>query len=75
MSEAKFAITRLNGTNWQTWKVRIEMMLQREDLWEVVQDAVPEVTARDDEWVKADRKAKATIILAIEDNQLPLVKK
>lgn len=72
MSDAKFAITKLNGTNWQTWKVRIEMLLQREDLWRIVEEDVPE--DEDDEWVKADRKAKATIILSIDDNQLPIVK-
>lgn len=74
MSDAKFAITKLNGTNWQTWKVRIEMLLQREDLWHVVEEPVPADYLLDDEWVKADRRAKATIILSIDDNQLPIVK-
>lgn len=37
-----------------------------------MEEDVPE--DEDDEWVKDDRKAKATIILSIDDNQLPIVK-
>lgn len=74
MSEAKFSIAKLNGCNWQTWKVRVEMLLARDDLWGIVEDALPDEAGRTEEWKKNDRKAKATIILLLEDSQLSLVK-
>lgn len=73
MSEAKFSIAKLNGSNWQTWKVRVEMLLSRDDLWNIVENALPEEANRTEEWKKNDRKAKATIILLLEDSQLSLV--
>ncbi|XP_058446013.1 uncharacterized protein LOC131427106 [Malaya genurostris] len=75
MSDAKFAIPKLSGTNWQTWKVRLEMLLYRENLWSVVSDDLPEEEERDEQWLSDDRKAKATIVLLLEDSQLPLVKR
>uniref|UniRef100_A0A182PX86 DUF4219 domain-containing protein n=1 Tax=Anopheles epiroticus TaxID=199890 RepID=A0A182PX86_9DIPT len=74
MGDLKFAIEKLHGSNWQTWSVRIEMLLTRDDLWEVVEQDVPDEAARTAAWKAKDRKAKATIILLIEDSQLPLVK-
>lgn len=74
MSETKFSIAKLNGSNWQTWKVRVEMLLAREDLWSIVEDPLPDEDERDDDWKKSDKRAKATIILLIEDSQLSLVK-
>lgn len=74
MVDARFSIPKLNGQNWQTWKVRVEMLLCREDLWYVVEDGVPDEDDRSDNWKKDDRKAKATIVLLLDDCQLPLVK-
>lgn len=76
MADAKFAIPKLNGTNWQTWKIRLESLLSREDLWRVIAEDIPEPDEDDldDEWESADRKARATIVLLLEDSQLPLVK-
>lgn len=70
----KFAIQKLNGRNWQTWNIRIEALLSREDMWSVVTDAIPVGDARKPEWVAQDRKARSTILLLIEDNQFPIVK-
>ena len=51
------------------------MLLSREDLWHIVNDPVPtEEEDRDEDWCSDDRKAKATIVLLLEDSQLPLVK-
>lgn len=74
MADSRFAFAKLNGTNWQTWKVRVEMLLQREDLWTVVSEPFPLEEGRDDEWRNADRKAKATLVLLLEDSQLSLIK-
>lgn len=74
MSDQKFGVPKLSGTNWQTWKIRLESLLAREDLWEVIADEIPEEEDRDAAWKSADRKARATIVLLLEDSQLPLVK-
>lgn len=67
-------IPKLNGTNWATWKIRVESCLCREDLWEVVVNNPPEECDRTAKWKLSDRKAKATLVLLLEDSQLPLVK-
>lgn len=36
MFDARFVISKLSGLNWQTWKIRLEMLLCRENLWSVV---------------------------------------
>nr|XP_029712501.1 uncharacterized protein LOC115257203 [Aedes albopictus] len=78
MSDAKFQIPKLNGTNWQTWCVRVEKLLCREDLWRVIEDDAPDADEVDEdefaEWKATDRKARVTLVLLLEDSQLALVK-
>lgn len=68
----KFAISKLGNSNYASWKFQIEMFLIREDLWHVVADVKPEPVT--DAWVKADRKARATLGLCIEESQYVLIK-
>lgn len=68
----KFAIAKLGNNNYASWKFQIEMFLIREDLWHVVEDAKPEPVS--DAWRKADRKARATLGLCIEESQYVLIK-
>lgn len=71
MSE-KYIMPRLGNDNYQTWKLRMTMLLKREELWHTIGDAKPEpVTAV---WTNQDQKALATIVLFLEDGQLSLVK-
>ena len=70
----KFAIPKLNGRNWQTWSIRVEALLSREDLCSVVEDAIPAASARSTDWIAQDRKARSTMLLLLEDNQFPIVK-
>lgn len=71
MSE-KYIMPRLGNDNYQTWKLRMTMMLKREELWHTVGDAQPQpVTAA---WTNQDQKALATIVLFVDDGQLSLVK-
>ena len=70
----KFAIQKLNGRNWQTWSIRVEALLSREDLWSVVTDVIPAEKDRKSEWIVQDRKARSTMLLLLEDNQFPIVK-
>lgn len=69
---AKFSFPRLSNTNWNVWKFRMEMLLTREDLFHVIDEAKPEPVTP--QWTKEDKKARATIGVAIEDNQLGLIK-
>lgn len=68
----KFAISKLGNTNYASWKFQMEMFLIREDLWHVVADAKPEPVT--DAWNKADRKARATLGLCIDESQYVLIK-
>lgn len=52
----------------------MEMLLAREDLWYVVEAELPDEENRTEQWKKDDRKAKATIVLLLENSQLSLVK-
>lgn len=50
------------------------MRLAREDLWYVVEAELPDEENHTEQWKKDDRKAKATIVLLLENSQLSLVK-
>lgn len=64
----KISITKLNGTNYQIWKFKVKLLLMREDVWDIVTNAMPENP--DAAWCKRDGKAMAWIGLLLEDNQL-----
>lgn len=72
MADTKFSITKLNNTNFQVWKCKVELLLIKEDLWHTIGTARP--TAPDEKWLKADRQARATIGLLVEDDQLRHIK-
>ena len=66
-------ITKLNNQNYQTWKFKIELLLTKEDLWDTISEDSPNPTTT--AWQLNDRKARATIGLLVEDNQLNLIRK
>ena len=70
---ATLRITKLNNTNYQTWKFKLELLLTKEDLWETTTQDPPDPVT--DDWRTKDRKARANIGLLLEDNQLHLVRK
>ena len=63
-----FKIEKLKGDNYQVWKYKLELLLIKESVWENINKAAPAVPS--DKWKKDDDKARATIGLAVEDNQL-----
>ena len=73
MADATLRIAKLNGSNYQTWKFKVELLLIKEDLWDVVSEDPSEPVSA--EWRTKDRKARATIGLLLEDNQLHLIRK
>ena len=74
MAESTFVrITKLNNQNYQTWKFKVELLLTKEDLWDTISKDPPEPLT--DAWRSKDCKARATIGLLLEDNQLHHVRK
>jgi hypothetical protein len=69
-------IDKLDGDNYQTWKLLMEMVLLHQDLWSVVDGSFkePQVGEKDyAEWKRRANKAKALIILSLHTSQLELI--
>ena len=71
-------INKFSGTNFHTWKFKMQMVLEERDLWDVVSGEVKleHCTSNLDQatFKRKSRKALAIICLAMEDSQLPLVR-
>ncbi|KAG3090480.1 hypothetical protein PI125_g17694 [Phytophthora idaei] len=71
-------ISKFDGTNFHTWKFKMQMVLEERELWEVTSGEVKLehcTTAADQAlFRKKSRKALAMICVAVEDSQLPLVR-
>ena len=71
-------INKFAGTNFHTWKFKMQMVLEERDLWEVVSGEVKfehcTTTLDQATFNRKSRKALAIICLAMEDSQLPLVR-
>jgi len=76
-------IELLTKENYDTWKMQVEALLTKNDLWEyvsgenvlpapVVGDAVAVATgvAAQNAWRKSDKKAKSDLILSIHSSEL-----
>ena len=68
MDATRVFITKLNNQNYQSWKYKVELLLIKEGLWDLVEVNPP--AERNVEWLNRDGKAKATIGLLVEDDQL-----
>lgn len=68
MEDIKSSIQKLNSQNYQIWKYKLELLLMKDELWDVVNCEKP--TKEDANWLVKDRKARAIIGLLVEDNQL-----
>lgn len=72
----KASFTKLNATNYVAWKFRMQTLLEREEVWEAIEDEHPEEKdAKFGSWKKMDRKARNMIAMLVEDNQLRFIKK
>lgn len=64
--------------NFDTWSMQVEALLVKNDLWEYVNGSnlkpVETDTAATSVWLKADKKAKADLILAIQPSELKQVR-
>lgn len=68
MSVNQYNITKLNGSNYQIWKYKVELLLLKEELWSVVSEEP--ASEQNQEWKNKDGKARATIGLLLEDSQV-----
>ena len=69
MAESKIiSITKLDNTNYQSWKFKVRMLLIRENTWKCIDEERPEEP--DDEWVSRDEKAQTTLSLSVCDDQI-----
>ena len=67
-----FSFPKLNATNYSIWKVRTECRLTKEGLWEYT-IAPPQNPSEEEGRLIA--KARALLLLSLEDSILPLVYK
>lgn len=67
-------IVKLNNSNYFNWKYRMELLLTKEDLWEILSQEIPTSTTAFNRWNKQDKKARALIGLAVEDSQLVYIR-
>lgn len=67
-------IVKLNNSNYFNWKYRMELLLTKEDLWEILIEEIPTGTIAFNRWNKKDKKARALIGLAVEDSQLVYIR-
>lgn len=74
MDGNRFSLQKLNNNNYLTWKFKVELLLNREDLWRCVDPGVKKAGESNDAWIALDAKAQATIGLLIEDNQHGLIR-
>lgn len=61
-------LTCLDGTNYNSWKLKIKAQLMRDGLWDLVDKDPPNPITSS--WVAADRKAYGTLLSALYDDQL-----
>ncbi|KAK2580008.1 hypothetical protein KPH14_010773 [Odynerus spinipes] len=73
MADVKFLITKLNNSNYQIWKEKVQLLLMREKVWHTVEKVKP--AAADEKWLGEDMHARSTIGLLVEDDQLRHIKK
>ena len=73
MDFMKTSFAKLNADNYHLWKFKLELVLRKEGLWNLVIDDVP--AAPNDVWKRKNEEAIVIIGLSIEDNQLMLIKK
>ena len=69
---------RLDGaTKFMSWKPRLLLILERNDLLKFVNEKVPEPEAEEDksQWRKSDAKARRILVDTIKDHLVPQISK
>ncbi|XP_055601451.1 uncharacterized protein LOC129750515 [Uranotaenia lowii] len=72
MEGSKFLVEKLRSGGYESWRFKVEMLLVRENLWKYVREDAPEPPT--EAWAEGDAKARATIVLLVDDSQHPLIR-
>lgn len=65
-------ITKLNSENYSNWKFKVQMILMRDGLDDIVNNPPP--TVPDEAFLKKDKQARAIINLSIDDSQIGYIR-
>lgn len=77
MAASSSRIELLSKDNYDTWCMQVEALLTKNDLWDYVDGTNKMPTTGADvktEWLKADKKAKSELIMAIQPSELKQVR-
>ena len=66
-----FTMQKLNGANYSEWNYKLELLLIKEKLWEVIVESKSELVNA--AWILKDNEVRATTL--VEDNQLQHIQK
>lgn len=70
----KINIEKLNNFNYNSWKFKMEMILIKEDIWDVISSDTPEEDSPEyTRWKRNNELTRAIISLSVEDSQLSLI--
>lgn len=61
-------VAKLNNDNYESWRYKVELLLIKKGLWDVVSKAAP--AQPEAAWLTKDAQARATIGLLVKENQL-----
>lgn len=70
-----FQLAELNDVNWKSWSLKFKSYMRLQELWEVVNDEVPEEADQNAAWKKKDAKALDRIMLRVSDKFVNLISK
>ena len=59
-------ITKLNGRNYRTWAINMELVLRRHQVWDLIHDILPLLVERSYVWKDQDLLAKSEIVWSCE---------
>lgn len=67
--KSRYVIDKLNGTNYQVWKIRMELYLKQSQLWDIINNNERAET-QSPEWKAQDTSAQMELILHCHDRQV-----
>ena len=78
-SSRKYTLDKLTEKNYKTWKTRMELLLDVEELLDITTDASQEPKKWEsdewNEWRKLDKRVRLDIILNVQEKQPEVIRK
>lgn len=71
-TDFKLSVEKLDATTYSTWKFKLEMLLIKECVWEVLTNHRPQNSPV--AWIETDNNARATIYLSVQNDQLHVIR-